>query len=279
MLKEIPEEYMKEFEPSNKLGLISTIDDEGYPHITLICSLQAKDKNEMIWGQFLEGLSKKNVKKNPKTGFFIMNFSMEYWMGRASWKGEKKEGPEYIMYNEKPLYRYNTYTGIHTVHYMDLIDISEKQKLNVASIGCGTVLTKAAKGGLKKEGPDRILNNFSEELFNKVGSLKFISYIDNEGYPVIVPVIQAGACGSERIVFAASPFGKEIKKIPKGVKAAVFGMTLDMEDVLLKGIYEGTVRSKGIKTGIFDIEKVYNSMPPVAGYIYPRQELKRVIDF
>lgn len=274
MLKEIPEEYMKEFEPTNKLALISTIDNEGYPHITLISSLQAKDKNEMIWGQFIEGLSKKYVTENPKTGFFIMNFNKEFWRGRAAWTHQAKEGPEYIMFNEKPLFRYNTYTGVHTVHYMDLVDITEKQKLNMASIGYGAALTRALKGSLKKEGAERILNSFSEELLSKIGSLKFISYIDAEGFPVIIPIIQACPAGNGRIIFSKSCFKEEIKKIPEVAKTAVFGMTLDMEDVLLKGRYSG---SKGM--GTVDIDKVYNSMPPVMGYIYPRQEIKSITEF
>jgi hypothetical protein len=274
MLKEISEEYMKEFEPSNKLALISTIDSEGYPHITLISSLQAKDKNEMIWGQFIEGLSKKHVLKNPKTGFFIMNFNKEFWRGRAVWTHYAKEGPEYIMFNEKPLYRYNTYTGIHTVHYMDLIDITEKKKLNMAAIGYGTLYTRVLKGNFKKDGTERILNNFSEGLFNKIDSLKFISYIDDEGFPAIIPIIQASSAGNGRIAFSKTPFNSEIKKIPNGAKTAVFGMTLEMEDVLLKGIYSSTKR-----IGAFDIDKVYNSMPPVMGYIYPRQEIKKVEEF
>jgi hypothetical protein len=255
------------------------LDSEGGPHISLICSLQARNSRELIWGQFIEGLSKKHVKSNPKTGFLIMSFNREMWRGRALWTHEEKEGPEYVMYNDKPLYRYNSYTSIHTVHYMDLVDITEKKKLSLAAVGYGMVLTSAAKGGAARKDGDRAMKPFAEGLFNKTGSLKFISYIDSEGFPVIVPIIQAAAADSRRIVFSTVPFKDEILNIPRNSRCAVLGMTLDMEDVLVKGKFDGFTRVRGVKTGIFDIERVYNSMPPAAGYIYPQSKIEAVTEY
>ena len=141
MLKEALEEYMKEFESSMKMAFIATISQDNVPHITLIASLQANTPKQMIWGQFIEGQSKVNVKSNPKTGFLIINSNKELWRGKAVWTHEEKEGLEYKMYNNKPVYRYNSYNGIHTVHYMDLVEISEKEKLNIGAIGLGAVLS------------------------------------------------------------------------------------------------------------------------------------------
>jgi len=49
------------------------------------------------------------------------------------------------------------------------------------------------------------------------------------------------------------------------MKVAVMGMNLDMEDVLVKGTFHGFKAGMGY----VDIERVYNSLPPVHGYIYP----------
>lgn len=278
MLKEIPEEYSKEFEPSGKLGLLSTVDQEGYPHISLISSLQAKDSREIIWGQFIEGMSKKNVKINHKCGFAIMNFSMELWRGRTVWTHEEREGDEYIMFNQKPLYRYNSYCGINTVHYMDLVDITETQKLNLASIGWNALLTYLADSKNVKDSR-KILKPFAVKLFNRIGNPKFLSYIDSDGYPVIIPILQARTAGLGRIIFSDRPYRGELLDIPEGVKMAVFGLTLSMEDMLLKGVFRGFKRMTGFNMGVFDIEKVYNSMPPVHGYIYPEKKIEPVNEF
>lgn len=278
MLKEIPEEYRKKFEPSGKLGLLSTIDPEGYPHISLISSLQAKGGREMIWGQFIEGMCEKNLRANHKCGFAIMDFDMELWKGRAIWTHEAKDGDEYIMFNEKPLYRYNSYCGISTVHYMDLVDITETQKLNIASIGWNALLTNIADRESIRDSR-KAMKPFAEKLFNKLGNPKFLSYLDSDGYPVIIPAMQSKAAGGGRIIFSGGLYRDELSKIPAGAKMAVFGMTLNMEDVLLKGIFKGFKRIMGLNTGIFDLERVYNSMPPVHGYIYPEQRVEPVREF
>lgn len=275
MLHEIPEEYMKQFEDSMKIGLISTVTPDGHPHITFISTIQANTPKQIIWGQFIEGISKENVKLNPKTGFLIMNQQKELWRGKALWTHIKKEGPEYTMYNNKPLYRYNSYCGIHTVHFMDLVEITEKSKLNLGSIGIGAVNTKISKGRWKTNKKEIILKPWSESLFDKIDSLKFLSYIDDDGFPKIIPIIQAQASDNTRIVFSTSPYKKELAKIHPGTKVAIFCMNLNMENVLVYGIYSKLGNSA---SGV-DIDMIYNSMPPKHGYIYPKEDLQPVSEF
>jgi len=275
----ISKEYMKEFESSTKIGLIATVNKNNEPHITLITTLQANTSKQMIWGHFIEGISKTNVKTNNKTGFLIMNLEKEFWKGKAIWTHEKKEGPEYIMYNDKPIYRYNSYFGIHTVHYMDLVKISEKDKLNVKSIAANAVKTQLAKGGIKSNKEQTILKPWAEKLFNKMDALKFLSYIDNDGFPIIIPIIQAQAADSTRIVFATNPYKEELVKMKSGEKICIYAMNLDTENVLVEGIFKGFEKRKGIQLAVMDIERVYNSMPPKHGYIYPEKKDTAIVEF
>mgnify|MGYP001144116221 CR=1 FL=1 len=279
MLSRIPEEYIKKFEQDNKIGLLATRDHEGYPHLTLISSLQARNDRELIWGQFSEGMSKKNVLENPKTGFLILNFDKEMWRGKVVWTHMESVGPEFDIFNEKPLFRYNSYFGIGKAHYMDLVEISNKAVLNMLSIGTGAVLSKLVKPAYRRNDIGRILKPFAEKIFNKFDSLKFISYIDSDGFPVIIPIIQAQSADSGRIVFSLKPYGSELRNIPEGTNAAIFCTTMNLEFVLVKGSFKGVRKLGGIHTGVLDIEKVYNSMIPRSGYIYPREELKAVTEF
>jgi len=111
---------MKAFEPEAKVGLLATVNPEGLPHITLITALQASAPDQLIWGQFSEGMSKGHVLENPRTAFLIMTLDKHLWRGKALWTHKKQEGDEFEMFNNKPMFRYNSYFGIHTVHYMDL---------------------------------------------------------------------------------------------------------------------------------------------------------------
>jgi hypothetical protein len=51
---------------------------------------------------------------------------------------------------------------------------------------------------------------------------------------------------------------------------------MEMEDVLTRGVFTGLEKRRGIILGCFDINWVYNSMPPTPGQIYPASELKAV---
>ena len=270
---------MKEFEPDAKIGLIATINPEGLPHLTLITALQAKTPAQLTWGQFSEGFSKKNVKTNLNTAFMIMSLKRDLWRGKAVWTHEEKEGEDYEMYNRKPMFRYNTYFGIHTVHFMDLVETYGREKLPMGAIVRGAVITKCTKGLAKNRRESTILKPWAVNLFNRLDSLKFLTYIDTDGFPVIIPVIQCQAADTGRLAFAPTAYIDELKRIKEGTNVALFGMTLQMEDVLVRGTFTGFRGFPGLKLGIIDIEWVYNSMPPVQGQIYPAQEVKPVTDW
>ena len=66
---------------------------------------------------------------------------------------------------------------------------------------------------------------------------------------------------------------------PDGAPVAVFGLTMVMENVLIRGNF---VRQKGVlglPMAVIDIDWVYNSMPPCHGQIYPEIPLTAVTEF
>lgn len=270
---------MKAFEPAEKIGLVASVDPEGLPHITLITSIMASRPDQLTLGQFCKGLSKEYIRQNPRIAFLIMTLDKKMWRGKARWTHLKTDGPEYQRYNDIPMFRYNTYFGINTVHYLDLIETTGGGRLPMAQIVCAAVLTKLAKGGAKTPAKDRILNSFSEQLFNRLDSLKFMAYVGQDGYPVIAPLIQCQAADSRRLAFSPAAFKEELIQIPQGARVAVFGLTMGMEDVLIRGTFDGYRRSRILQLGTIDIEWVYNSMPPCHGQIYPEVALKPITDF
>jgi uncharacterized pyridoxamine 5'-phosphate oxidase family protein len=273
------EKDLKEFEPEAKVGLIATVNSEGLPHITLITALQAKTPKTLIWGQFCDGKSKEHVKSNPKTGFLIMTMDKSLWRGKAQWTHEEKHGADYEMFNNKPMFRYNAYTPIHTVHYMDLHETFGRESLPLVRIVISSLITKVAKSRAGTGFNDRILKPWAEGMLNRLDSIKFISYIDHDGFPVLIPLIQCQASDSRRLAFSPVAYAEELKKIPPGSTVAVFGLTMDMENILVRGIYKGIEKYKAASLGTININWVYNSMPPIHGQIYPEEELKQVINF
>jgi len=273
------EQEMQAFEPAEKIGIVASINPEGLPHISLITSIMAAKPNQVTLGQFCKGLSKQNIQENPKVAFLIMTMDKRMWRGRAKWTHLKNEGPEYERYNEIPMFRYNTYFGINTVHYLDLIETSECQGLPMPRIVLSAMLTKFAKSSARTGQAERVLTPFAEQLFNQLGSLKFLAYLGPGGYPNIIPVIQCQAADSRTLAFSALAFKEELNRISSGTEVAIFGLTMGMEDVLVRGTFQGFKRYKFVKLGTVGIDWVYNSMPPGHGQIYPEVALKAVTEF
>ena len=89
----------------------------------------------------------------------------------------------------------------------------------------------------------------------------------------------AGAFFVLSISLSTMAYGEELQHILPGQTVAVFGLTMKMEDVLVRGTFNGVKRLRGIQTGSVDIGWVYNSMPPCHGQIYPPVTLEPVTEF
>jgi hypothetical protein len=277
--KHFSESDMKAFAPAEKVGIIATVTPEGLPHISLLTSVMAPAPSQLTIGEFCKGMSKIYMRQNPKIGFAILTLDKKIWRGKALWTHSKTEGPEYEAYNQQPMFRYNTYFGINTVHYLDLEETSTGAALPLLSIAASAVLTRMAKGGAAKNNPQGALTHFGKDLFNRLDSLKFLSYIGDDGHPVVIPVIQCQASDDSRLAFHPGAFSSDLNRLKPGTPTAVFGLTMQMEDVLVRGTFNGYARRRGIRLGTLDIEWVYNSMPPNHGQIYPPVPLTAVVHF
>jgi hypothetical protein len=277
--KAFSDQDVESFKPEMKIGLLATVDEAGLPHLTLISTLQACSPTEMFWGQFSEGMSKVNIRKNPKTGFLIMTLDKNLWRGRSSFTHTTKEGSEYELLNNTPMFRYNAYFGIHTVYYMDLVSHTGKEALpmtNVIQAAVKTIIAKTLAG--KGEGKE-VLNHFTHKLIDKMDNLKFLAYVDTDGYPAIIPIIQAQTAGSDRVIFASSVYTSDLKSVPVDTTAALFCMSFEMQTVLLRGIFKGIHSIGGIECGELVADRVYSPMPPKSELIYPPQKLEAVTTF
>ena len=277
--REFSNEDMESFKPTAKIGLIATVNEEGLPHVTMITSMKAKDSKELLVGEFFRGRSKKYIQNNPHMAFLILSLQMKLWRGTASWTHSAKEGPEYEIMNQIPMFRYNTYFGIDTVHYFDLIGFKGPKMLPLPGIVIEILKSKIVKGSLKTENPDSILRPFIKTMINQLTSFTFLAYVKPDGYPELIPLLQCQAADNRRLIFSKGAFKKELAAIPDGEKVAIFTMNMNMESVLMRGTYKASNPSILGNIASVDIDWVYNSMPPAIGQIYPELEISAVTDF
>ncbi|NLI53259.1 MAG: pyridoxamine 5'-phosphate oxidase family protein [Clostridiales bacterium] len=246
----------------SKVGVLATEDESGYPHLSFISSIQALGDDSLTFGQFSAGLSKRFIMDRPRVGFLVLSADKRYLSGNATYTHSANTGKEFDRYNNKPLFRYNSYMGFYRVFYLNLDRISALKPLPMGAIVFGAILSRIKALFVAKSGHDA-LPLVGRKLFSQLDSLKFLCWYDEKGEATLLPVVQATSAGSDRIALTGVPFGKALSRIPDGAKASILCLNLQMESVLVKGRYHG---------GTLDIERVYNSMPPKMEYVYPRSE-------
>ena len=271
----------EKFASDSKIGLLCAIAPDGYPHIALISSLSVKDGRTLMWGQFSRGLSKTYLAGNPKTGFLVVSPDQYWWTGKALHTGSVGHGEDYEFFNNKPLFRYNAYCGFGAVHYGQVIDVSAGEKLPLLKIALGFVASKAVRAA-SPQNPEPKMPPYGMKLASSLACLKFAAFVDADGFPRVFPVMQGRPAGGggdmarNAMVFAAAPYTELLRQIPAGAKAAVFLANLSLESLLVQGRWFNTERRGRLKGCAFEIDKVYNSMLPVGGYVYPPKTLPNV---
>jgi hypothetical protein len=162
---------------------------------------------------------------------------------------------------------------------MDLVEQSGRQALPMGRVVMAALQTMAARALSRRRSNQTVLNSWTRQLMNKLDNLKFLAYVGTDGFPAIIPLIQAQAADAEHILFSTGAYGHELQIVPPRATVALFGMSLDMEDVLLRGEYLGIRRLGGVRCGCVRVNWVYNPMPPKAQRIYPPVPLEPVTDF
>lgn len=272
------EDAVRAFENDAKIALLATLDADGKPHVSLITSLQARTPGELMFGQFSEGLSKQHLRADPRAGFLVMSKDRRIWRGSARWTHAAKQGDEYELYNQKPMFRYNAYFGIHTVHYLDLVALSGREKFDAGPFVRGLVTIALARRLAGGDSGARILTPWAERHIAAARTLKFLAYVGGDGFPVIVPLVPCQPASSRRLVVATSVHPGELEALAAGTTCAVYALNLTMESVLVRGRWAKPRRYLGLQAATLDIDWVYNSMPPSHGVIYPPTVLAPVAE-
>ncbi len=265
----LPDDAMRILSKDAKVGLLATVSPDGLPHLTLITSIQPKTASGLMFGQFSEGMSKTHLEDNPHAAFLAMNEAGRWWRGTARWRGKSRAGEDYEAYNRKPMFRYNAYFGIHTVHYLDLTAVEGEFRLTPSRLALA-----AAAAGLATLVPGMraartVLTQWARALLARPTTLKFLAYVGADGYPRIVPGLACAPAGAGRVVCVPTWGGNELGQLVAGRKVALFALDRELRSVLVRGSFGGWRSAIPFHLGGVDLDWVYNSMPPMHGQVYP----------
>jgi len=219
---EFTPEDIASLEPAMKIGILGTVTPESLPHLTMISTLKASSATQVSFGQFMEGRSKAHLRQNPKAGWLVMTLDKQIWRGSATYTHTARRGVDYDFYNNTPLFRYNAYFGIHTVYYLDLLNQSGRIPLPMNAVVLAAIKTMLARRLPGVKSPSMVLNPWTIGMLNKLDNLKFLGYIGEAGYPVVIPCIQLQAADTQRILFSASVSALSWKRYRKVLRWRYF---------------------------------------------------------
>lgn len=254
---------IKAFDTPYKIALVATTDERGDAHISLLSTLMARTESEMMFGRFIVGKSKEYLAQRPEAGFLIMTLDKDFWTGQMRYTRTLSSGAEYEKYNSHPLFRYNTYFGVDSVFVCDLLNISDKRRLNMPAVIFNAIRVLAAKPFRTRKDAPKLLTPWADGLMKKLDTLAFIAWVDEKGVPAIAPCIQLQSADAATLVLTDSPYKELLSQIRPDSRVAVFGANLKFESVLMKGRFTGW--HGGL--GSVEIDRVYNSMPPKHGVL------------
>ncbi len=242
-MRKFTEEEIKYFDNPYKVAIIATVDEDGDIHMFNASTLMNKGDDEMMFGEFVRGKSKKLIYRNPKTGFFIMSVDQHFWTGSMDFTHSVTEGEDYVYMNQYQLFRFNT--------------------LNLPGVIANALKVMAMKPFFAGDKNKKMLRPWAEKFMSGLITLEFLGFMGEDGYPHIVPIIQAQAASSSRIFLTKAPYSKMMKDLKDGQRVGIYGFSLDMEATHVNGVFhEGP-----LGTCYVDIDKLYATAPPISGEI------------
>ncbi|MBM4370753.1 MAG: pyridoxamine 5'-phosphate oxidase family protein, partial [Deltaproteobacteria bacterium] len=184
------------FAAERKMAFVATVDAAGLPHVALITTLRAAGPDRLLFGEFIRGRTKAHLAARPEAAWAVLTLDRRLWRGRARWIGTATSGPDYDLLNALPMFRYNAYFGIHTVHHLELVDATPGAPLPMARVVPAVLVTRLLRAVAEDRDGPRVMSPFTEGLLNRLGAVKLLAWVDGEGWPRLIPLLQCQAAGS-----------------------------------------------------------------------------------
>jgi len=246
---------------------LATVDPDGIPNVVPVLTLKAADPTTLIFARMMVWKTLSNLKATGVATACCFGPASDYWRVRLEFVEMVESGPYLDEFNRMALFRYNAYAGATEVGVFRVREVSPPRKMRwgrrlmeMRSIRkvAGAAGRPAADGGPM---PPPVIEHFNRRL-----ALKYIAWIDEEGWPTPQPVFSLFPCGDSAMVFKADD-----DMLPEeGRPMAASSITHRLVAYQVKGEYRGRLNVSGRAVDVLDVTHVYSASPPLPGKgIYP----------
>jgi hypothetical protein len=268
------EQDVAAFKAPLKYSFVAAMNDDGYPHMNFIGTLETSGDNHVVFARNFYGLTKVFLEKKGAGAFFSLGVNMQYYRGKMNFTRYETEGELYDYYEEKPSSRYNAYVTFDRVYVNETIGFEGPVSYDAeaAAVRAEQLKNELSNFSLDIEGNP--LSGLTLDLVTRKPGGKFLSWQDRDGIPLILPVFDALPAGTGRMIF---PITDDVSNIPEGAKVSFNCIQLtSMLGTQIRGIFS---KRQNDSVGVIDIKYLYNPMLFRPEIYWPMKPYEAVNEF
>jgi len=239
---------------------LATRNSDGTPNVVPVISiLPADDKPDtLFFGNFLLRKTIQNLEQDTRVGILVITQQLQGWMLQADFQEFQRTGKYVDQQMSSSLLRYNAYTGIRNAGVMHVRSLQGTFRISKLQVLKDYLLARFAsiKGTLASDGGTTIPLPVRQE-FNKMAAVKVLTWIAEDGYPVVVPALSLQPAGAQSLICWK---GTRFPEPPQGALVAANILTLEAVSFQVKGRWIG-----GPRTGTIETSEFYAGGPPIPG--------------
>jgi hypothetical protein len=229
-----------------KIGLLATVNPQGLPHLTLIPACGQHAHAVDLWPVH-RGHEQGHLRQNPTGRLSDHDPRRNLWRGKATFTHTARQGPSSSCITTSRCFATTPTLACTPSTTWTWWSTAGRGSPAHGPVVCGGGADDGRASWARRRGAGEAMNLWTQALLNKLGNLKFLAYVDGTATRCIVPVIQAQAANAGEVLFADERLcrGSDEPSPGGGPAAASWGMSLQMEDVLLRGRVPGAAPGGG----------------------------------
>ncbi|MBN1146936.1 MAG: pyridoxamine 5'-phosphate oxidase family protein [Anaerolineales bacterium] len=246
-------------------------DDEsgsGAPNVVPCISLLPADDqpDTLFFGNFLLRKSIKNLERDQRLAVLVITESLDGWVLKGDFVEFQRTGAYVDRQMGSDLLRYNAYTGIRNAGVLRVRSLEWSFRISKLQAARDFALARLASlsGNIRKisEHPTASAATTvplpTRREFARMAAVKVLSWIDEDGYPIVVPALSLQPAGEHGLVGWLDMRGMPTP--PPGVLAAANILTFEAISYQAKGRW---FPSGG--GGVLQVQEVFAGGPPHPG--------------
>jgi hypothetical protein len=245
---------------------LATRSASGEPNLVPCTSIMpARDaEDRLIFGNFLLRKSVDNLDADPRVSILVITTDLEGWVLQGDFQSWQRAGDYVDRINSSDLLRYNAYTGIRNAGIIEITKVVRRFRISKPRVLADYLLARASRV-LAGAGGTTAMPLPVRKRFSPMTAVRAMAFLDDEGYPLVAPVLSLQPAGESALTCALGPLAGLMKTLAPGVAVAASLLTLDVVSFQAKGRWLGEHRTLGARMGTMSVTAVYAGGPPIPG--------------